>query len=136
MNNQAIINSFKKLKSYCEKEQYKGWDPYDGLNSKVFKALPYFKKRAFWRLCMIQAFKRNPINLRRLFLIPKDYNAKGIGLFLQGYCNLVKAVKVHPELAKEFGTEEELKSKVNEVAELLITLQSKGNCYPSPARQL
>ncbi len=129
MEQSKLIDSFKKLKSYCEKEDYKGWDPYDGLNSKVFKALPYFKNSAFWRLCMIQAFKRNPINLRRLFLIPKDYNAKGIGLFLQGYCNLVKAVKAHPELTKELGTEEELKSKVNEVAELLITLQSKGDYH-------
>ena len=30
-----IDNSFNKLKTYCEKEQFKGWDPYDGLNSKI-----------------------------------------------------------------------------------------------------
>ena len=35
----GITTSFKQLKSYCEKEQFKGWDPYDGLNSKVFQAL-------------------------------------------------------------------------------------------------
>ncbi len=33
-------NSFQKLKSYCEAENFKGWDPYDGMNSKVFQALP------------------------------------------------------------------------------------------------
>lgn len=129
MNNQQIIDSFVKLKCYCEAEKYKGWDPYDGLNSKVFKALPYFKNSAFWRLCVIQGFKRSPINLRRLLMVPKDYNAKGIGLFLQGYCNLVRAVREKPELAKEIGTEEELKAKVNEVAELLISLQSKGDYH-------
>ena len=35
-----IESSFLKLKSYCEAENFKGWDPYDGLNSKVFQALP------------------------------------------------------------------------------------------------
>lgn len=28
------INSFSRLKAYCEHEGYKGWDPYDGLNKK------------------------------------------------------------------------------------------------------
>lgn len=124
-----LIDSFKRLNLYCEKEKFKGWDPYDGLNSKVFQALPYFKNNAFWRLCMIQAFKRNPINLRPLFLIPKDHNAKGLGLFLQGYCNLVKVVRQHPELTKELGTEQELKNKVKELAELLISHQSKGDYH-------
>ena len=32
-----FINSFQKLKSYCEAENYAGWDPYDGLNSKIFQ---------------------------------------------------------------------------------------------------
>ena len=41
------ITSFLKLKAYCEKEQYKGWDPYDGLNSKVFKVLPFKDTKEF-----------------------------------------------------------------------------------------
>ena len=71
------------LKKYCEKEHFKGWDPYDGLNSRLFNAIPFLRKSAFCRLVMIQGFKRNPFNLRRLALIPKQHNAKGIGLFLQ-----------------------------------------------------
>lgn len=129
MDNRQFIDSFIHLKEYCEKEQYKGWDPFDGLNSKVFQALPYFKNRAFWRLCVIQGFKRCPINLRLLFGVKKDYNAKGIGLFLQGYCNLVNLVRQHPELAKEIGGEEELKQKVRELADLLFKLQSKGDYH-------
>ena len=96
-----ITTSFKQLKSYCEKEQFKGWDPYDGLNSKVFQALPFFKKSALCRLVVIQGFKRCPFNLRRIAMVPKEHNAKGIGLFLSGYCNLYNAVKSNPELAKE-----------------------------------
>jgi rhamnogalacturonyl hydrolase YesR len=124
-----FVRAFCCLKSYCEKEHYKGWDPYDGLNSKVFQALPYFKNSAFWRLCVIQGFKRCPVNLRRIAFVPKDYNAKGIGLFLVGYCNLVKVVQRKPESVKEFGTEKELLEKVKELADLLISLRSKGEYH-------
>ena len=78
---------FNKLKSFCEKQEYKGWDPYDGLNSWIIQKTPLGKFR-FFRLAWIQLFKRNPINLRPLFGIKKDYNPKGLGLFLTGYCNL------------------------------------------------
>ena len=125
MNNN-ILNSFKQLRSYCEKEQFKGWDPYDGLNSKIFQALPFFKNSALCRLVVIQGFKRCPFNLRRIAMVPKQHNAKGIGLFLSGYCNLHNAVKNNPELEKEFGTLKDIEKQINELAELLISMQSKG----------
>ena len=75
-----INKGLKKLQKYCEKENFKGWDPYDGLNSKFFQATP-LKDWDFARLLWIQAFKRSPINLRKLFNVPNQYNAKGIDLF-------------------------------------------------------
>lgn len=129
MNEFEIFNSFKKLKEYCESEQFKGWDPYDGLNSKLAHWLLPLNYSAILRLCIIQGFKRSPINLRRIALVPKEYNAKGIGLFLQGYCNLVKIVKLAPTLAALIGPGEELKSKVVDIADLLLSLQSKGNYH-------
>ena len=75
-----VINKIlTDLKGNCEREGFAGWDPYDGLNSKVFKALPFVGRSAVARLVWIQFFKRNPINLRRLLLVPKERNAKGIG---------------------------------------------------------
>lgn len=121
-----IINSFLSLKIYCEKEQFKGWDPYDGLNSKVFQALPFLKKSAICRLVVIQSFKRCPVNLRRVALVPKEYNAKGIGLFLSGYCNLYEAVKKHQEWQKFLGTPIAIKKQIEELADLLISLKSEG----------
>lgn len=121
-----MLNSFKKLKLYCEAEGFKGWDPYDGLNSKVFQALPWLKQSALCRLVMIQGFKRSPWNLRRIAMVSKEYNAKGIGLFLQGYCNLYKAVVQRPELENELGSKVVLLDRINKLAELLISLQSKG----------
>lgn len=123
---QNLIDSFRLLKEYCEQEQFKGWDPYDGLNSKVFQALPFFKHSALCRLVIIQGFKRCPFNLRRLARVPKEHNAKGIGLFLSGYCNLYRAVEKHPQWSKQLGSAQELKQRIVELAELLVSLQSKG----------
>ena len=116
------INSFLKLKAYCEKEQYKGWDPYDGLNSKVFQALP-FKYWDLGRAIWIQIFKHSPINFRRLLLVPKEYNAKGVALFLLGYCNLYKLAKGG---CNDFGKKEQLLAKINEITTLLLSLKSTG----------
>lgn len=121
-----IISSFTQLKSYCESEHFKGWDPYDGLNSKLFQAIPFLKHSAICRLIVIQGFKRCPVNLRPLALVPKEYNAKGIGLFLQGYCNLYKAVCENPELEIDLGSKSILLGQIHELANLLISLQSKG----------
>lgn len=126
---QKVINSFRLLKDYCETERFKGWDPYDGLNSKVFQAIPFLKNSALYRLIVIQGFKRCPINLRKLALVPKEYNAKGIGLFLSGYCNLYKAVEKHPEWKKLLGTLDEIKTRINELADLLIGLRSQGDYH-------
>lgn len=121
-----ILEAFKGLRSYCEDEDFRGWDPYDGLNSRVFKALPFVGKSAICRLVWIQLFKRNPLNLRKFLLVPKQYNAKGIGLFLQGYCTLYKMVKENASLAEDFGTVEELKYKIENLGNLLLELRSPG----------
>ena len=36
-----VIDSFLSLKSYCEREHFKGWDSYAGLNSRLFQAIPF-----------------------------------------------------------------------------------------------
>ena len=118
--NIQIDKSAELLLEYCEQEQFKGWDPYDGLNSRVFKSLG-LNRVPFFRLAWIQLFKRNPFNLRRLLLVPKGYNPKGIGLFLSGYSKLLLAVdKANSQEV------EKLKSKVHSLAKLLISLQSQG----------
>ena len=129
MNQGVLHKSLTAIKAYCEQEQFKGWDPYDGLNSRVFQALPLLKHSALCRLIVIQGFKRCPVNLRRLALVPKEHNAKGIGLFLQGYCNLYEAVRHRAELADEFGSLDELRGHIVKLAELLISMQSQGNYH-------
>lgn len=112
-----MTESFEKLRVWCEAENYKGWDPYDGLNSRLFQALPLLKKSALCRLVVIQGFKRCPINLRHLALVPKEHNAKGIGLFLQGYCNLYR-------LAGSPEAKEEVLGRIKYLADLLLEMRS------------
>ena len=121
-----IYNNFNALKHYCESEDFKGWDPYDGLNSKVLQKILPLKHSALLRLVVIQGFKRCPWNLRRMFLVPKQHNAKGIGLFLQGYCNLLKIVTKDNTLASTIGTTEQILEKIHYLSDLLISMQSKG----------
>ena len=120
----SLIDSFIRLKSYCETEDYKGWDPYDGLKSKVANALLPLKHSAILRLCIIQGFKRCPVNLRRIAMVPKEHNAKGIGLFLQGYCNLYKVIEKKGMAFKELGTTDEVLRKIRYLADLLLQMRS------------
>lgn len=113
--------SFERLTAFCEKEEYKGYDPYDGLNSSVFQHLPVIKNSRYARLAWIQFFKRSPVNFRRLCGIKKEYNPKALGLFLSGYCNLYKTNPKELYLQKiNFFIQ-----KINEVA---ITGYS-GTCW-------
>jgi hypothetical protein len=79
-----------KLLEYCRANDWAGYDPYDALNSKVFKGLPFLNFKLF-RLALTQSFKRSPINLRPLFLVPKTKNPKALALFLMA---LVKFEKI------------------------------------------
>lgn len=125
----SLIDSFIRLKSYCETEDYKGWDPYDGLKSKVANSLLPLKHSAILRLCIIQGFKRCPVNLRRIAMVPKEHNAKGIGLFLQGYCNLYKMIEKKGVAFKELGTTDEVLRKIRYLADLLLQMRS-DNMFP------
>jgi rhamnogalacturonyl hydrolase YesR len=113
--------SLNKLIRYCEQEQYKGYDPYDGLNSKLFQSLPVLPNKRFPRLAWIQLFKKLPVNLRPLVGVKKDYNAKGLGLFLTGYVNLARIEGIDKHI-----------SHIDFFANKLIELKSpgySGNCW-------
>ncbi|HBE40334.1 MAG TPA: delta-aminolevulinic acid dehydratase [Bacteroidales bacterium] len=86
----TIRKSLILLEEYCRNEKYKGYDPYDGLNSKLFNAIPFISNCRVARLVWIQFFKRSLINFRPLTGVEKGTNPKALGLFLSGYCNLHK----------------------------------------------
>ena len=80
-------NSIDRIRSViladARQNDFSGYDPFDGLNSAVFKFFPNLKKGVFG-LAWIQFFKRSPINIRPLLCVPKRRNPKGVGLFVLG----------------------------------------------------
>jgi hypothetical protein len=91
---------FKRLEQYLEKEEYKGYDPYDTLNSFI-----PFKLLGKWGpILAIQFQKRNPVNIRPLIGIKKEINPKAFGLFLQAYSILYHKTqqKIYFEKAEYF----------------------------------
>jgi len=128
MSSFTLFDAFSSLKSYCEDENFLGWDPYDGLNSKIFQATP-FKKWNLARLIWIQGFKRSPINFRPLLMVPKEHNAKGVGLLLNGYCNLFRLAD---QGITDFGARENHLEQINHLAQLLVQLKTdnySGACW-------
>lgn len=120
MKIEIIIKSFNKLKDYCETNDFKGWDPYDGLNSPIIN-FKIFSESKLLRLIFIQTIKRLPINLRPILCIKKDYNPKGIALFLSGYCNLYKIT-----------LEKKYLYKINYLSNILMNLKNcdfSGSCW-------
>ena len=97
---EKITESFSKLSNYCAVENYKGFDPFDGLNSSFFQAIPFLRNNRLARLVWLQFFKKFPINLRSIVGIDKDFNPKALGLFLSGFCNLEKSKLQRENLEK------------------------------------
>jgi len=107
-----IESHITKLRKYIESEGFKGYDPYDALNSSFLKTLSFNQK--YLRIAFIQTLKKFPFNFRSFLGIKKDYNPKGLGLFLWGYAKLYKAEKKQEYLEKiDFllGLLDECKSK-------------------------
>lgn len=108
-----------KLRIYIEKENYKGYDPYDALNSPLLKALSFNSK--YSRIAFIQLLKKLPVNLRSFLGIRKEHNPKGLGLFLWGYAKLYRIEK-----------KKEYLERIQYLLELLDRLKSRGysgNCW-------
>jgi len=76
----TLQTAHQQLWKWCRAEGLAGYDPYDGLNSRLFQATPLKKSRTA-RLAWIQFHKRSPINFRSLVGIPRERNAKAIALF-------------------------------------------------------
>jgi hypothetical protein len=72
---------YEQLWAWCRARDFAGHDPFDALNSRLFRATPLVGRSRLARLVWTQALKRSPINLRRLALVPPERNPKGTALF-------------------------------------------------------
>lgn len=93
-----ISHALQKLVTYIEKENYHGYDPYDGLKSPLFK-LPVLRSNKKIRFLSQQFIKRFPVNIRPVLGIKKGLNPVTLGLCVQGYTCLLK---IFPERKAEW----------------------------------
>lgn len=128
-NKEQILLQYSKLIKYCEDNDYKGWDPYDGLNSKIFNFIPLLRNLPILRLAVIQVFKRSPFNFRKVAFVPKQYNTKALGLMLSGYCNIYEAITEGNSLSKYLGSKKKILERINYLANLVIDLRSVGDYH-------
>ena len=94
--NELQQTSFDKLKTALESiplhERFKGYDPFDGLNSPLIKNTILGKSK--WiRLAWVQLFKRNLFNLRPYVGIKRTENPQALAVFLSAYCQLYSVDK-------------------------------------------
>jgi len=70
----------QRLHESCAVRDWKGYDPYDGLNSPLARLLPGKIARQVWT----QFHRRSPINFRPLCGIEPTLNPKALALFAMG----------------------------------------------------
>lgn len=120
------MQALHDLMTFCEERGFAGWDPYDGLNSRLFK-MSGLANFPLARLAWIQTFKRNPVNLRKILAVPEGINPKGTGLFLSGYSKLLQ----HCRGSAYHGfSVQHLEQIIHQLAGTLIEEQSSGYAGP------
>lgn len=77
------------IRRWGEERDWRGYDPYDGLNSPFTPVLTF--RTCLGRRLLTQAVKRSPVNLRPALRIRPDWNAKAIALVASGYARLAEA---------------------------------------------
>ena len=113
-----IESSLTKLQDYLEApskpDRYKGFDPFDGLNSKRF-ASSFFNSSRIARLIWLQLNKKSPVNFRKLMNTEIGYNPQALGLFISGYAKLYSVQK-----------KEEVRDLIRFLADQLVECHSPG----------
>ena len=80
INSVRLREIWQRLHDFCAAQNWRGYDPYDALNSPLARVLPGKQMRQAWT----QLHKRSPINLRALCGIKPQLNSMAVALFAMG----------------------------------------------------
>jgi hypothetical protein len=84
-----ILASLLRLSAWLEKNDYRGYDTFDGLNARFVRPLTF--ENSFLRIVLQQGVRRFPINLRPIFGVQKSRSTKGMGFLARGFIRLHQA---------------------------------------------
>src|SRR5277367_3870460 len=79
---QQIAESIGRLCTWLEKNDYRGYDTFDGLSAFV---RPLTFETKFLRTVLQQGVRRFPLNLRPLLGVTKEHSSKGMGFLARGF---------------------------------------------------
>jgi len=74
-----LISSYNKLFNWLQKTSFKGFDPYDALNSNC----KFYTKNRNFRLIITYINKFSPINFRKILKIKKSIDKQAISLIIR-----------------------------------------------------
>jgi rhamnogalacturonyl hydrolase YesR len=77
------------LSGWLERNDYRGYDTFDGLSAKFLRPLTFETKML--RIVLQQSVRRFPLNLRPLLGIKKSHSTKGMGFLARGFIRLHQA---------------------------------------------
>ena len=86
---EQIYNSIHRVTEWLAKNDYCGYDTFDGLNAKYLR--PFTFNKWYLRIALQQGVRRFPINLRPLLGIAKSRSTKGMGFIAKGFMRMHEA---------------------------------------------
>jgi hypothetical protein len=89
ISKEQISDSIGRLSAWLERNDYRGYDTFDGLSAKYLRPLTFETK--LLRTVLQQGVRRLPVNLRPLLGIPKSRSTKGMGYIAKGFIRLQQA---------------------------------------------
>src|ERR1035437_384184 len=84
-----IRDSILGLFGWVERNDYRGYDTFYGLNARYVRPLTF--ETSLLRTVLQQGVRRFPLNLRSLLGVEKGYSTKGMGFLARGFIRLHKA---------------------------------------------
>ena len=108
------IDILKNISNYADESNYKGYSLYDSHNGpikfeKLHKTLSFF---------INQIVKRFPFNLRKILMIKKGHNPKGLGLWMKINLFLFKFDTINSNIYKD---------RIYRIFKLLLDCKSNSN---------
>lgn len=89
LSKEQIFESISRLSGWLERNDYRGYDTFDGLSAVYLRPLTFETK--LLRTVLQQGVRRFPVNLRPLLGIPKSHSSKGMGFLAKGFIRLHQA---------------------------------------------
>jgi hypothetical protein len=81
-----IFGAIVRLTDWLERNDYRGYDTFDGLNARLLR--PFTFETKLLRTVLQQGVRRFPLNMRGVLGVSKERSTKGMGFLAQGFIRL------------------------------------------------